>query len=34
MGLDHIREDTGYKPDFSIDSAIADYIDWLRHNPL
>jgi UDP-glucose 4-epimerase len=34
MGLDHIQEDTGYRPDYTIDSAIADYIDWLRHNPL
>lgn len=34
MQLDHIREDTGYVPDFSIESAIADYIEWLRGNPL
>jgi UDP-glucose 4-epimerase len=34
MELQHIHEDTGYEPDFGIDSAIADYIDWLRSNPL
>jgi UDP-glucose 4-epimerase len=34
MGLDNIREDTGYQPDYTIDSAIADYISWLRSNPL
>jgi UDP-glucose 4-epimerase len=34
MELTHIQEDTGYRPDYTIDSAIADYIDWLRQNPL
>lgn len=34
MEVDRIRQDTGYEPDYSIDSAIADYIDWLRHSPL
>ena len=34
MSLEHIQEDTGYRPDYTIDSAIADYISWLRSNPL
>jgi UDP-glucose 4-epimerase len=34
MKLDHIQDDTGYQPDYTIDTAIADYIDWLRGNPL
>jgi UDP-glucose 4-epimerase len=34
MELDRIRQDTGYEPDFTIGSAIADYIDWLRAHPL
>jgi UDP-glucose 4-epimerase len=34
MGLDHIREDTGYNPDYTVATAIADYVEWLRSNPL
>jgi len=27
------REDVGYEPAWDLDRAIADYLDWLRHNP-
>jgi len=30
--LTRIREELGYEPKFNIDSAIADYIGWLRSN--
>ena len=33
MDLARIREDAGYEPQYDIDTAIADYIDWLRNNP-
>ena len=34
MTIERIREDAGYEPAYSIDAAIADYIAWLRSNPL
>jgi UDP-glucose 4-epimerase len=34
MALDRIKQDAGYVPDYSIGTAIADYIGWLRQNPL
>jgi UDP-glucose 4-epimerase len=33
MDLASIRADLGYEPSYTIDSAIADYIAWLRSNP-
>jgi len=34
MTLERIRQDAGYEPDYTIETAIADYIAWLRQNPL
>jgi UDP-glucose 4-epimerase len=28
-----IREEVGYRPEYTIDQAIAEYIDWLRKHP-
>jgi UDP-glucose 4-epimerase len=33
MDLSRMREDTGYEPQYDIDRAIQDYVDWLRANP-
>jgi UDP-glucose 4-epimerase len=33
MDLSRMREDTGYEPQYDIDRAIQDYVDWLRKNP-
>jgi UDP-glucose 4-epimerase len=30
LDITRIREDTGYEPEFSTETAIADYISWLR----
>ncbi len=31
--LTQIRDDVGYQPQFTLESAVADYIGWLRQNP-
>ncbi len=33
MALDRIRQDTGYEPAYDIERGVAEYIEWLRHNP-
>jgi UDP-glucose 4-epimerase len=31
--ITRLREDTGFSPRYDIDSAVAEYIDWLRAHP-
>jgi UDP-glucose 4-epimerase len=31
--ITRIRQDAGYEPQFPVEKAIPDYIDWLRRNP-
>jgi UDP-glucose 4-epimerase len=33
MDNTRIREEMGYRPEYTIDQAIAEYIDWLRNHP-
>ena len=28
-----IKADVGYEPEHDIETGIADYVEWLRHNP-
>lgn len=30
LDLAHVTGDTGYKPEFMLESGVADYVDWLR----
>ena len=30
LDLRWLREDIGYKPDYSLDEGIAEYVDWLQ----
>jgi UDP-glucose 4-epimerase len=31
--ISQTASDTGYKPEYTIESGVADYADWLRNNP-
>jgi UDP-glucose 4-epimerase len=33
MDNTHIREEVGYRPEYTIERAITAYIDWLRRHP-
>jgi UDP-glucose 4-epimerase len=33
MDNTRIREEVGYRPEYTIDRAITAYIDWLRRHP-
>ena len=33
MDISRARQDAGYEPDYTIDTAIADYVAWLRDHP-
>jgi UDP-glucose 4-epimerase len=33
MDITRIKEEVGYEPEWDLDAAMADYIDWLKHNP-
>ena len=32
MRLDHIQQDTSYQPEYTIERAISEYVEWLREN--
>lgn len=34
MDLSRIRADVGYEPEYDIERGVAEYIEWLRYNPL
>ncbi|MFQ6027621.1 MAG: NAD-dependent epimerase/dehydratase family protein [Dehalococcoidia bacterium] len=34
MDLSRVRADIGYEPEYNIERGIAEYIEWLRGNPL
>ena len=33
MDNTRIREEVGYRPEYTIERAITEYIDWLRRHP-
>jgi len=33
MDNTRIREEVGYRPEYIIERAITEYIDWLRRHP-
>jgi UDP-glucose 4-epimerase len=33
MDISLIREDTGYEPEYDVESGVADYVEWLQLNP-
>ena len=33
MDISRIKADSGYEPQYDIDSGVSEYIDWLRGNP-
>lgn len=33
MDISRIREDTGYEPEYDVESGVADYVEWLQLNP-
>ena len=33
LDITRLKEDTGYQPQWDVYSGMADYIQWLRHNP-
>jgi UDP-glucose 4-epimerase len=32
MDISRLERDVGYRPEWDLDRAIADYVHWLRHN--
>jgi UDP-glucose 4-epimerase len=30
LDITHIRDDTGYKPEYALERGMADYVDWLN----
>ena len=34
MDLTRLETDTGYKPKYDLQTAVGEYIDWLRTNPV
>ncbi len=34
MEITRIREEVGYQPQYDLEQGVADYIDWLRKNPV
>ena len=32
MDITRLREDTGFRPEYDVDRAVADYVDWLRRH--
>ncbi len=34
MKITRMREDVGYQPQYDLERGVADYIDWLRKNPV
>jgi len=33
MDNTRIREEVGYRPEYTIERAITEYVDWLRRHP-
>ena len=33
MDITRIREEVGYRPEYDIERAVEEYIDWLRKHP-
>jgi UDP-glucose 4-epimerase len=33
LDITRVQQDVGYTPEWPIERAIPDYIEWLRHNP-
>ena len=33
LDIARIKADVGYEPEYDIETGIADYVEWLRHNP-
>ena len=33
MDISRIQADTGYRPQYTVESGVADYVSWLRANP-
>ncbi len=34
MNITRMKDDVGYQPQYDLERAVADYIDWLRKNPV
>jgi UDP-glucose 4-epimerase len=34
MDVTRIKEETGYRPQYDLERGVAEYIDWLRKNPV
>ena len=34
MKITRMREDVGYQPQYDLEGGVADYIGWLRKNPV
>ena len=32
MDITRLREDTGFRPEYDVERAVADYVDWLRRH--
>lgn len=32
LDISRLRDDTGFEPEYDVDRAVPDYVDWLRHH--
>jgi UDP-glucose 4-epimerase len=32
MDITRLREDTGFRPEYDVEQAVPDYVNWLRNH--